>query len=253
VSVNSSGTVPNGSISLRLLPLSAESGVMIIETIQPNSTQLTAMNAFLVRRQDEILRSICRLVETESPSGDFEGSRAVVNLLVEIARTIPAIDSVERIAVPDYGEHLRVRAFDRNAYATNTTLVLGHTDTVHARGTLAKQSVRTESGRLFGPGIFDMKASVVLALEALRTLATLNITPQRPVVLLLTCDEETGSQTGRRLVEEEARRAAQALVLEPSAPGGKAKTSRKGVGMWRLKRARVQFLNWHAKSTGYTR
>jgi len=207
---------------------------MIIETTQPNSTQLTAMHDFLVPRQDEILRSICRLVETESPSGDCEGSRAVVDILVEIARTIPAINSVERIAVPDYGEHLRVRAFDGNADATSTTLVLGHTDTVHARGTLSKQNVRAEGGRLYGPGIFDMKASCVLALEALRILATLNITPQRPVVLLLTCDEETGSQTGRRLVEEEAKRAAQALVLEPSAPGGKAKTSRKGVGMWKV-------------------
>jgi len=54
------------------------------------------------------------------------------------------------------------------------------------------------------------------------------------VILLLTCDEETGSLDGRQLVEEEARRATQALVLEPPAPGGQVKTARKGAGMWKV-------------------
>jgi glutamate carboxypeptidase len=198
------------------------------------STQLMAIHALLASRQDEILGSICRLVETESPSGDVEGSRAVVDLLVETARTIPPISSVERIPAPGYGEHLLVQAFGSNVQNSGRTLVLGHTDTVHARGTLGVRGVRAEGGRLYGPGIFDMKASCVLALEALRTLATLNFIPPRPVVLLLTCDEETGSQTGRQLVEEEARRAAHALVLEPPAPGGQVKTARKGAGIWKV-------------------
>lgn len=196
------------------------------------SNQLMAMHALLASRQDEILGSIRKLVETESPSGDFEGSRAVVDLLVETARTIPAISSVERIPAPGYGEHLLVQAFGSQTEDNGKTLLLGHTDTVHPRGTLDAEGVRAEGGRLYGPGIFDMKASCVLALEALRTLATLNFIPQRPVVLLLTCDEETGSQTGRQLVEDEARRAAHALVLEPPAPGGQVKTARKGAGIW---------------------
>ena len=200
-----------------------------------DTTELMAMHTLLASRQDEIVDSICKLVETESPSGDCEGSRAVVDLLVQSARTIPAISSVERIPVPDYGEHLGVRAFGGQANDATTTLVLGHTDTVHPRGTLSTQSVQAESGRLYGPGIFDMKASCVLALEALRTLVTLDFIPKRPVALLLTCDEEAGSQTGRQLVEEEARRAAQVLVLEPPAPGGQVKTARKGVGMWQVK------------------
>ena len=199
------------------------------------ATQMSAIRAFLASRQDEILGSICKLVETESPSGDFEGSRAVVDLLVESARTIPAISSVERILVPDYGEHLRMRAFAGQADDPRTTLVLGHTDTVHPRGTLSTQSVLADAGRLYGPGIFDMKGSCVLTLEALRTLVTLDFIPERPVVVLLTCDEETGSQTGRQLVEEEARCAAQVLVLEPPAPGGQVKTARKGVGMWKMR------------------
>ncbi|MFN2513780.1 MAG: hypothetical protein ABR568_20475 [Pyrinomonadaceae bacterium] len=107
---------------------------------------MRAIHASLVRRQDEVLGSICKLVETESPSGDCEGSRAVVDLLVQSARTIPAISSVERIPVPGYGEHLRVRAFGSQGNDATTTLVLGHTDTVHPRGTLSSQIVRAEAG-----------------------------------------------------------------------------------------------------------
>jgi glutamate carboxypeptidase len=158
-----------------------------------------------------------------------------LTFLVEVAGTISELHSVERIPVPGYGEHLRVRAFDGHASKTGTTLVLGHTDTVHPRGTLGAQGIRVDGERLYGPGIFDMKASCVLALEALRTLVTLDFIPKRPVTLLLTCDEEAGSQTGRQLVEEEARCAAQVLVLEPPAPGGQVKTARKGVGMWKMR------------------
>lgn len=200
----------------------------------PDSTQISDIHAFLAARQVEILRAIRRLVENESPSGDFQGSRAVVDLLVNTASEIPAITSVERIPVPGYGEHLRVNAFDGHAGNGSGTLLLGHTDTVHPRGTLRTQGVRAEDGRLYGPGIFDMKASCVLALEAFRALNVLDLPPKGPVTLLLTCDEESGSKTGRPLVEEEARQAAQVFVLEPPAPGGHAKTARKGVGMWKV-------------------
>jgi glutamate carboxypeptidase len=198
-----------------------------------DSSKLTAMRALVARRQDELVSSICHLVEIESPSGDVRGSRAAVALLEKVARTIPYVSSIERVASPDYGEHLRIRAFCDDARNDDATLILGHTDTVHPRGTLSAQhGLRAEGDRLYGPGIFDMKASCVIALEVLRCLTTLALAPHRPVTLLLTCDEETGSATGRSLVEHEARRAAQVLVLEPPAPGGCVKTARKGVGSW---------------------
>src|SRR5688572_25561745 len=96
-----------------------------------DSTRILALQAFLLSRQEEILSSISRLVECESPSGDFAGSRAVVDMLAETVRTIPAINAVERISVPGYGEHLRVKIFDGQSDDALTTLVLGHTDTVH--------------------------------------------------------------------------------------------------------------------------
>ncbi len=202
-------------------------------TRELDSSELAAVSAFLARRQDEIVKVICRLIEIESPSGDVQGSRAAAALLEEAAHSIPSVNSVERIASPDYGEHLLIRAFCGDAGSDRGTLLLGHTDTVHPRGTLnSPHGLRAEGDRLYGPGVFDMKAACVLAVEALRCLTALALNPQRPVTLLLTCDEETGSATGRPLVEREARRAAQALVLEPPAAGGCVKTARKGVGAW---------------------
>jgi glutamate carboxypeptidase len=198
-----------------------------------DSPQLMAIRAFIARRQDEIVRSICRLVEIESPSGDVQGSRAAVALLEVLARAIPSVSSIERVDSPGFGEHLRIRAFCDDTKSDDATLILGHTDTVHPRGTLSAQhGLRAEGDRLYGPGIFDMKASCVIALEVLRCLAELDLVPERPLTLLLTCDEEVGSVTGRSLVEHEAHRAAQVLVLEPPAPGGCVKTARKGVGIW---------------------
>ena len=175
------------------------------------------------------------LVEIESPSGDEAGSRAVVDVMAEEAQTMKGVTAIERIPIPGYGEHLLVRAFARGAEESGSILIVGHTDTVHPRGSLRERPWRLDGSRVYGPGIFDMKANCALALEVLRAGSATQFQPRRAVVLLLTCDEESGSQTGRALVEEAARRAASALVLEPPAPGRRVKTARKGTGMYTLK------------------
>jgi glutamate carboxypeptidase len=186
-------------------------------------------------RREEILSLTRALCETESPSGDAEGSKAVVGLISDAARSIHSVASAERIAAPNsYGEHFLLRAFADDAKDARPLLLLGHTDTVHPRGTLVERPWRETEGRIHAAGIFDMKANCALALEVLRACEVLGLRPNRPVVLLLTCDEESGSFSGRALVEEEARRAEHVLVLEPPAPGGRAKTARKGTGLFNL-------------------
>ena len=191
---------------------------------------------YFKERREAIVALTRALCERESPSGDLEGSRAVVDLLARESQATAAVSHVERISAPDaYGEHLRLRAFGDDASDARTLLILGHTDTVHARGSLSERPWRESDGRIYAPGIFDMKASCAVALGAVRACVELEMTPRRPVVLLLTCDEETGSMSGRVLVEEEARRAEYVLVLEPPAPDGSVKTKRKGTGMFSLR------------------
>lgn len=202
---------------------------------ESNSSNAQRLLRYFESRHDEVLSLTRRLCEIESPSGDGEGSSAVVSLLTEATAGMGLEIAAERIRAPNgYGEHLRLRAFAEENSEGRTLLLLGHTDTVHPRGSLAERPWRESEGRIYAPGIFDMKASCAVALEALRACAVLGFRPRRPVVLLLTCDEESGSFSGRALVEEDARRADYVLVLEPPAPGGRAKTERKGTGAFTL-------------------
>lgn len=193
--------------------------------------QAEALRDHFVARQHELLALTCALVETESPSGDKDGSSDVVSLVASAAGSIGAVNSVERITSEDFGEHVLIRAFaGRNDAAP--IVMLGHTDTVHPRGAIKERPWRSEGNRIYGPGVFDMKANIALALEVLRACEATNRLPASPITILLTCDEESGSPSGRSLVEAEAKNARAVLVLEPPASGGRVKTGRKGTGIF---------------------
>ncbi|MDT7690325.1 MAG: glutamate carboxypeptidase [Acidobacteriota bacterium] len=204
-------------------------------SFEPNSSNSTRLLRHFERRRGEILSLTRALCEIESPSGNGEGSAAVVCLLAEAADSLGLGSSIERTPAPGgYGEHFTLRAFDSAATGERALLLLGHTDTVHPRGTLSERPWRESEGRIYAPGVFDMKASCAVALEVIAACGTLGLEPRRPVVLLLTCDEESGSFSGRKLVERESKLAEYVLVLEPPAPGGRAKTARKGTGFFTL-------------------
>jgi glutamate carboxypeptidase len=195
--------------------------------------KMLALREHFVSRQHELLAMTCALVEAESPSGDKDGNSAVVSLLAAAASSISSVSSVERFTSEEFGEHLIVRAFTKSE-TTRPVLVLGHTDTVHPRGTIKERPWRAAGNRIYGPGIFDMKVNCAVALEALRACEAVGLKPRSAVTILLTCDEETGSPTGRPLVEEEAKKSRAALVIEPPASGGRVKTARKGTGMFTI-------------------
>ena len=196
-----------------------------------SNENLAALNDYFVRGKEDVVALTRALVEAESPSGDVAGSKSVVSLLVSAAAETVGVTDIERIASENYGEHLKLNAFFGSS-DIKPILILGHTDTVHPRGSLQQRPWRLEDGKAFGPGVFDMKANCALAIEIIGALADTGMGPERPIVLLLTCDEETGSLTGRRIIEAEASRAHAVLVLEPPASGGRVKTGRKGTGMF---------------------
>lgn len=111
------------------------------------------------------------------------------------------------------------------------TLLLGHIDTVWPAGTLATFPFRIQGDRATGPGVFDMKAGVAVALAVLAALAREARPPA--VSLLLLPDEETGTTASRELLLSVARRQRRVLVLEPSLDGA-AMIARKGTGLFHL-------------------
>lgn len=186
-------------------------------------------------RRPQLVSLMRAIVETESPSGDEAGSRAVVDLLARAAEGARSVNSIERIDVPNFGQHLIIRAFQDKSTA-GSLLLVGHTDTVHPRGSLADRPWRVEGNRIYGPGIYDMKANCALAVALLHACDDFDIAPRCGVTLALMCDEEVGSASGWPLLEEIAQkeRVQNALILEPPAPGGRVKTGRKGTGIFQM-------------------
>lgn len=195
------------------------------------------LREFFTARHESIIKIIRRLVEIETPTGDVEGNKKIVNLLCDAAREIDANMAIERFGGDKVGEHLylKFKSGDSINDDKKYTLVIGHTDTVHPLGSLVERPVRIEDEKLYAPGVFDMKANCALGLEAVRALREVDIKLPCDIVLLLTCDEETGSATSRELIERTAAHAANVLVIEPSGINGEAKTARKGTGMWTIK------------------
>jgi glutamate carboxypeptidase len=163
------------------------------------------------------------LVGLESPSRDKAAvdrcGAAIVRLLRASGAAVTTLPQAER------GDHVRAQF----AGGPGRILVLGHFDTVWDVGTLGRMPIREDGGRLHGPGIYDMKASLVVAIHAARALQHLRM-PAPRIVMLWTTDEEIGSDTSRATLEAEARDSDAVLVVEPSLPGGAVKTHRKGCG-----------------------
>ncbi len=113
-------------------------------------------------------------------------------------------------------------------------LILGHLDTVHPVGTLAKLPWRRGGGRCYGPGILDMKGGNYLALEALRQLARAGIATPLPVTVLFTSDEEIGSPSTRDLIEAEAEKHRYVLVPEPGRIDGGIVTGRYAIARFNM-------------------
>jgi glutamate carboxypeptidase len=185
-------------------------------------------------RREAILQSIRELVERETKSREESRLNEIASFISGQLREIGG--QVELIPQNGYGTHLRARFDFGHDRMEQGVLVVGHLDTVWPVGSLKRLPFRvTPEGRAHGPGIFDMKSGVAILVESLRTIVSQRLATKRPVTLLLTCDEEIGSRTSRPLIEEDAKNAAAALILEPPISGGVVKTGRKGIGTFTVR------------------
>ncbi|MDT0300846.1 M20 family metallopeptidase [Streptomonospora wellingtoniae] len=177
--------------------------------------------------QGKFTSALRSLVDAESPSADAAAVERCGDRLAEVGEAVAGA-APERIALADGPSALIWRQGD--ARAPGRVLLLGHRDTVWPLGTVAERPFAVEDGRARGPGVFDMKAGLLVALYAMAELQ-----PQVPVTLLVTGDEEVGSAASRELIEAEARTCGAVLVLEGAAEGGALKRARKGWSIYTLR------------------
>lgn len=172
---------------------------------------------------------LSRFVRAESPSFDKAAvdrfGRIVASEWKRRGASVTLLRQAER------GDHVRAEWPARGTRAKGQILILGHLDTVYDLGTLARMPFRLSRGRAWGPGVFDMKGGLVIALFAVDAIAAAGQSPEKRIVFLWTSDEEIGSESSRAVIEREAGRSDAIFVLEPAAGlDGRVKTSRKGVG-----------------------
>jgi glutamate carboxypeptidase len=166
------------------------------------------------------------LARLESPSLDAASQEPVFALLA--AELEAAGLRVRRLPGQRTGGQLWAVPRERRRGAP-AQLLLGHCDTVWARGTVETMPVGIQDGRLTGPGVYDMKAGLVQGIFALRALRDLGLVPEVTPAFFIDSDEEIGSLEAIPRLERAARRMRRVFVLEPSlGPEGKLKTRRKG-------------------------
>jgi glutamate carboxypeptidase len=186
--------------------------------------------SFARSKQSSIIALIREMVEHESPSDDKPSVDRFVDLL---ASRLEGLGRVRTLPGGRFGRHLRceLELPGPRKPREGAILALAHSDTVWPLGTLAGMPFRQKNGRLWGPGVLDMKSGIAFFIFAAQALRELDVAVARRVMLQVNSDEEVGSDSSRPFTEEAARRCAAVLVLEPGTGlEGKLKTARKGVG-----------------------
>ena len=196
--------------------------------------KLPEIQRFLRNRETAMLRLLKRFAGCESPTDSKPAVDRFGRIVAAEWRKRGA--KVRYLSRKSEGDYLRIawpatrlRAHPHSGNLKQI-LVLGHLDTVYELGAINKMPFRVAQGRAFGPGVFDMKGGLVIALFAVDALAGAGWQPRRRIVFLWTSDEETGSKSSQQAIEDEARRSAAVLVLEPAGPKGELKTRRKATG-----------------------
>jgi len=197
---------------------------------QPNVDQSEILR-WLTERQREMVASVHEMVGRESPTQNKPACDALCSYLAGEFECLGGRVRIHRQR--SAGDHLQVNF--TGGKGREPVLLLGHFDTVYDMGTLETMPWREEKGRLYGPGVFDMKSGIAQMMFALWASREIQGGLPRPVTVLLVSDEEGGSESSRALTEKIARQCSAVLVCEPSGPGGALKTARKGVGSFLMK------------------
>jgi glutamate carboxypeptidase len=190
-------------------------------------------SSYFEGHKEQIVKTIRQLVEIESPTDNKQAVDELGSLLAGRFEALGGHAKFHR--VHSFGDHLQVDF--PGSRGGKPVLLLGHLDTVYPIGTLTTMPCRVANGRLWGPGVFDMKSGIAFMLHAIEALRSWHEDKlPRPVTVLLVSDEEVGSDTSRVVTENLAKKSAAVLVLEPShGSKGAVKTARKGIREYVLK------------------
>ncbi len=180
-------------------------------------------------KETDMLLLLEELVNIDSGSYNKEGVNKVGGLLIPYFQDLGYV--IEAVPQENVGQHLIIR---HPKQKKASILIVAHMDTVYEEGTAKKRPFTMNERRAYGPGVIDMKASLVSVIYALRYLKESGSDAYEHVQIILNSDEEIGSPTSRRFIEQEAKGKSYALVMEPARRDGSLVTERRGSGRFTI-------------------
>ncbi|MCK1991660.1 M20 family metallopeptidase [Peribacillus muralis] len=187
------------------------------------------MKDLLNVKQKEMLQFVEQLVNIDSGSYTKKGIDEIGLILKAKFESLDFI--VDIVEQKDYGNQLVIQ--HREAVEPHI-LVVAHMDTVFPEGTAQQRPFKVKGNRAFGPGVADMKASLVAIFYAIYCLKQTGQTGYKHVQIILNSDEEIGSPSSSSLITEKAAKKKYALVLEPARTDGSLVTARRGCGQFKV-------------------
>src|ERR1700693_3922760 len=127
------------------------------------------MLKWLRERERAMTRVLGRFVRAESPSFDKAAVDRFGRLVAGEWRRRGA--RVSLLRQRERGDHVRAEWGPAGRSARGQICVLGHLDTVYEVGAIQRMPFRLARGRAWGPGTFDMKGGLVIALFAVDAVA----------------------------------------------------------------------------------
>ncbi|NBS47037.1 MAG: M20/M25/M40 family metallo-hydrolase [Betaproteobacteria bacterium] len=181
------------------------------------ATQGHARDAALLQaataEQPAVVKTLERLVNIETGTGNAEGLAAMADLLEAELKALGAEVTRHAAAAPAIGDNLVARLKGKGQ---RKLMLMAHVDTVYVKGTLAKAPFRIDGARAFGPGIADAKGGVAVILHTLQLLKARGFDEFGTITVLFNTDEERGSVGSRELIRTLARGQDTVLSFEPN-------------------------------------
>ena len=224
-------------LSIGLQTTSAQAAESVEQALNADELQLSA---WLDAQEDDMLALLERLTNINSGSLNKEGIATIAEYfstelrqLGFTTRTLPG-DVIEQPSCPgsEYVVDLADHVLATKIGEGTRLLLMGHMDTVFPPDS-PFQTFSRDGDTMFGPGVSDMKGGLVIMLYALKALAAAGELDTKAISVLLNSDEEMGSLSSRKYVEEQAALHDYGLVYESSGNNNMTR-QRKGLGQARF-------------------
>jgi glutamate carboxypeptidase len=182
------------------------------DTVEPSlNTEEIELTSWLDSQEENMLEMLERITNINSGSLNKQGVNELASIFSEELRqlgfslsTLPG-EVIEMPSCPgsDYNVDVADHILASKSGSGAKLLMMGHLDTVFPPGSPFQEFSR-EGDTMYGPGVSDMKGGLVVMLYALKALNESDELGDKSITVLLNSDEEMGSLSSRKYLEEQA-------------------------------------------------